>query len=76
MSPVSRRDFLHQLQFLAETSSLARPVVWVRMEPAGDTADIRATVWTGGDQSKQFELGHVGYHGQNLRWSPRDLSES
>lgn len=75
MSPESRQDFLRQLDLLGETSSLARPVVWARMEPAGDTADIRATVWTGGDKPRQVELGHVGYHGQNLHWSPRDLVE-
>jgi len=75
MSPKSRQAFLHQLQLLGETSSHARPVVWARMEPAGDTADIKATVWTSGDKPRQVELGHVGYHGQNLHWSPRDLVE-
>jgi hypothetical protein len=75
MSLVSRRQFLHQLHLLAKTSSHDRPVVWARMEPAGDTADIRATVWTGKDIPRQYELGRVGYHGQDLRWSPREFSE-
>ena len=44
------------------------PLVWVRMEPAGPVADVRATVWDGGEP-KEHVLAQVGYHGRNMRWS-------
>lgn len=73
MSPDSRREFTGQLDRIGAQSTHDRPLVWARMEPAGDTADIQATVWRGDDSPLHFHLGHVGYHGQNLRWSPRPV---
>lgn len=43
------------------------PLVWVRMEPAGPVADVRATVWTGGTRTDHV-LAEIGYHGQHMRW--------
>jgi hypothetical protein len=43
------------------------PLVWVRMEPAGPVADVRATVWTGGIRTDHV-LAEIGYHGQHMRW--------
>ncbi len=43
------------------------PLVWLRMEPAGETADLRATVWnTTGDS--EYVLAKVGYHGIVIEW--------
>ena len=43
------------------------PLLWVRMEPAGPVADVRATVWAGGEP-EELLLAEVGYHGQGMRW--------
>jgi len=43
------------------------PLVWLRMEPAGATADLRATVWRG-DAPTEHALALVGYHGMDLKW--------
>ena len=43
------------------------PLIWARMEPAGDIADVRVTVWDGiGVQ--EIVLATIGYHGQHMRW--------
>jgi hypothetical protein len=41
------------------------PVHWLRMEPAGDRADLRLTSWPGGDET---HLAEAGYHGTPVRW--------
>jgi hypothetical protein len=43
------------------------PLVWLRMEPAGATADLRATIWRG-DAPTEHTLALVGYHGMDLKW--------
>lgn len=43
------------------------PLIWLRMEPAGATADLRATVWRG-DAPTDHTLALVGYHGMDLKW--------
>ena len=46
-------------------ATAAAPIAWLRMEPAGAVADIRLTMWPGGDDEL---LGTSGYHGQDVRW--------
>jgi len=60
----SMREALHEA---GSRATAAKPLVWVRMEPAGSVADVRATVWMGGEPNEHL-LAEVGYHGQNLRW--------
>jgi hypothetical protein len=36
------------------------PLAWLRMEPAGERADLRLTTWPGGEERR---LGSAGYHG-------------
>lgn len=36
------------------------PLAWLRLEPAGDVADLRITTWPGGDEAV---LATSGYHG-------------
>jgi hypothetical protein len=43
------------------------PVVWARMEPAGDRADLRVDAWIAGVRS-QHVLADIGYHGSNITW--------
>ena len=41
------------------------PLAWLRMEPAGGHADLRLTMWPGGDEEL---LGTTGYHGPPVHW--------
>lgn len=55
----------------AHTSSADRPLMWARMEPAGAVADVRVTVWRGGD-NEEHRLAEVGYHGRSMHWLAAD----
>jgi len=41
------------------------PVAWLRMEPAGDRAELRLTLWPGGEERL---LATAGYHGEPVWW--------
>jgi hypothetical protein len=41
------------------------PLAWLRMEPAGDHADVHLTMWPGGDERL---IAHAGFHGAAVRW--------
>lgn len=41
-------------------ASAAAPLAWLRMEPAGEMADLRLTFWPAGEE---LHLARVGYHG-------------
>lgn len=43
------------------------PLLWARMEPAGDVADVRVTMWRG-KEPEEFVLATIGYHGQDMKW--------
>lgn len=44
------------------------PIHWLRMEPAGDVADLRLRSWPGGDDRA---LGTTGFHGPPVDWTAR-----
>lgn len=44
------------------------PVIWLRMEPSGSSADVRVTVFDGGREPVERRLAEVGYHGRGFRW--------
>lgn len=47
-------------------STPARPLAWLRMEPATpEHADLRVTTWPG---AVEVHLADVGYHGADVRW--------
>ena len=56
------RDALHAAGARATD---AAPLAWLRMEPAGETADLRLTWWPGGAEEV---LATAGYHGGTIRW--------
>jgi hypothetical protein len=49
-------------------ASEEQPLVWLRMEPAGERAEVRLTRWPGGEDR---HLAFAGYHG-----NPVDLAAS
>ncbi|MCO8128461.1 DUF2332 domain-containing protein [Acidimicrobiia bacterium EGI L10123] len=45
------------------------PIHWLRMEPAGDVADVRMSSWPGRDGGHDEELlATTGYHGPPVTW--------
>ena len=48
-----------------ESATPDAPIAWLRMEPAGEMADLRLQLWPGGDDEV---LADVGYHGRPIRW--------
>lgn len=52
--------FHRHVRDAGERSTAAAPLAWLRMEPAGDRAEVWLTTWPGG---RDRRLAHVGYHG-------------
>jgi hypothetical protein len=49
-----------------EESTAARPVAWLRMEPADlNETEVRLTLWPGG---RERVLAYAGYHGNPVKW--------
>jgi hypothetical protein len=48
------------LREAGEAADPRAPLAWLRMEPAGERADLRLTVWPSGEE---IHLGRAGYHG-------------
>jgi hypothetical protein len=42
-----------------------RPLAWLRLEPAGEMAELRLKIWPGGDETL---LAKSGYHGRPVIW--------
>jgi hypothetical protein len=68
----SRERMREALRQAGAAATPAAPLAWLRMEPAGEVADLRLTWWPGGDEEV---LGTAQYHGTTVHWgarSPRD----
>jgi len=48
------------LNVAGERAEARAPLAWLRMEPAGERAELRLTTWPGGEER---QLGTAGYHG-------------
>jgi hypothetical protein len=48
------------LRIAGERADAGAPLAWLRMEPAGERAELRLTTWPGGEERC---LGSAGYHG-------------
>ena len=58
------RDALRaHLHDAGQRATAAAPLAWLRMEPAGAVADLRLTVWPGGQEEV---LATAGYHGTDI----------
>jgi hypothetical protein len=64
--PRDARDrFRAAITDAGERASGAAPLAWLRMEPGGDRADLRLTMWPHGDERV---LATAGYHGRPVWW--------
>jgi hypothetical protein len=55
-----RAEFEQQLSAVGGEADVDSPLFWLRMEPAGERAEVRLTRWPGGEERV---LARVGYHG-------------
>ena len=67
LGPDVQRRFRQALEDASITATPEKPLIWARMEPAGKVADVRVTMWRGGDP-EEFLLAEIGYHGQEMNW--------
>lgn len=67
LASASRRRIRDALGGAGRTASTAAPIHWLRMEPAGDRAELRLTSWPGGDEEL---LATAGFHGRPIWWQP------
>ena len=59
--------FHHQIQTASARATADAPLAWLRMEPAGDHADLHLTIWPGGEER---HLARAGYHGTPVELLP------
>jgi hypothetical protein len=55
-----REAFLATVEEAGARASAEAPLAWLRMEPAGPWADVRLTLWPGGEERV---IAVAGYHG-------------
>jgi hypothetical protein len=59
-----RVDFEQRLSAAGGETDESEPLFWLRMEPAGERAEVRLTRWPGGEEQL---LARVGYHGSPVQ---------
>jgi hypothetical protein len=62
-----RLEFERLVREAGEAATVAAPLAWLRMEPAGERAEVRLTRWPGGEEQL---LARVGYHGSPVQLLP------
>lgn len=55
-----REEFERTLRAAGRSASERSPLAWLRMEPAGERAEVRLTLWPGGEERI---VARAGYHG-------------
>lgn len=65
LAPDDRRAFLAALDEAGERAGHDAPLAWLRMEPGGDTAETRLTVWPEGTTEL---LCSSSFHGPPVAW--------
>jgi hypothetical protein len=61
----NRQRVTRTLDQAGRRASSRAPLAWLRMEPAGDLAEVRLTTWPGGDE---LLIARSGYHGIPVQW--------
>jgi len=68
MQYLSAADRRRVASVLAEAGGRATgraPLAWLRMEPGGEQAEVRLTLWPGGSERL---IASAGFHGRAVRW--------
>jgi len=61
----SRERALEAIADAGARATADAPVAWLRMEPGGEQAEVRLTVWPGGAERL---VAATGFHGRPVRW--------
>lgn len=67
LPPERRRRLRSAIDSAGARATPRAPLAWLRMEPAGDVADVRLTTWPG--DGVDDVLGTAGFHGRPIWWS-------
>lgn len=67
LPPERRRRFCAAVEAAGTRATSSAPLAWLRMEPAGDVAEVRLTTWPGPGADEV--LGTSGYHGRPIWWA-------
>lgn len=67
LPPERRRRLRAAIEAAGARATQRAPLAWLRMEPAGDVAEVRLTAWPGDGVDEV--LGTAGYHGRPIWWS-------
>jgi hypothetical protein len=65
LTSAGRRRLLRAIGNAGERATGRAPLAWLRMEPAGERAELRLTTWPGGAEEV---LATAGYHGNPIWW--------
>lgn len=65
LPPDRRRRLRAAIEHAGRHATSAAPIAWLRMEPAGDRAELRLTLWPGGADEV---LATAGFHGHPIWW--------
>ncbi len=60
LSDEERAALFESIRGAGDRASATAPLVWLRMEPNDDRADLHLTTWPGGEERR---LARAGYHG-------------
>jgi len=60
-----RIEMRRTIERVGASATAASPLAWLRMEPAGDHAEVRLTTWPDGGERL---VATAGFHGADVRW--------
>lgn len=66
LSDGARREMLAAIDAAGAAATPDAPLVWLRLEPGGDQAELRLTAWPGGGATHL--LARSSYHGPPVVW--------
>ena len=69
LSNVDRARFESTMAVAAQAATPENPLAWLRLEPAGDVAEVRLQLWPGGEDRL---LARSGFHGKPVLWLGRE----
>jgi hypothetical protein len=65
LEEVDRGKIVNAIHRAGAAATHAAPLAWLRFEPAGDHAEVRLTMWPGGEDRL---IANSGYHGAAVHW--------
>jgi hypothetical protein len=67
LDQASRDRLIATIDETGRRATAAAPLAWLRMEPGGEQAEVRLTLWPGGEERL---VATTGFHGRDVRFLP------